>query len=358
MIARLQVILPFVFAVRQSPSFSLSKTSKTGYQLRIHPPTASNRANIGGGLKTVIIDGEPAALADTVCIDILHDQFDRRWKAEREPSDEVLNEVFNEFLAELRFVTRAARAGPINIENVTWRLDYLRDDETPFEEDPENSRVRAAQQAQFQVIIADAGIWEAIQELPDDSPPPEWDSLILDATHSLPHVGAAIVLASAALEVMIADSLNVLTEASGSVDDVWNSIQRDSGNTRPQPPGIEDKYDVLLKKVTGTSLKDDNDLWTEFKHLWRARNNFVHGGVASTDKKKRGKLTPISVERAKALVNSAHGITKFVQDLLPEHKRWLQYRANHSVEFIVEAFRPSDLISGPTQRPGQRRTGD
>jgi hypothetical protein len=32
----------------------------------------------------------------------------------------------------------------MNTENVTWRLDYLLDDETPFEEDPENSRVRAA----------------------------------------------------------------------------------------------------------------------------------------------------------------------------------------------------------------------
>ncbi len=43
-----------------------------------------------------------------------------------------------------RLQALTVRAGPMNTENVTWRLDYLLDDETPFEEDPENSRVRAA----------------------------------------------------------------------------------------------------------------------------------------------------------------------------------------------------------------------
>ena len=100
---------------------------------------------------------------------------------------------------------------------------------------------------------------------------PIYISLVLDSEAALPDAGAAIALASTALETLIETHLGRL--AAAKCPELWSWIAN-----RGHGPSTEEQFDVLLKIFSGKSLKDEKGLWDAFQRLQRARNKFVHTG--------------------------------------------------------------------------------
>ena len=120
-------------------------------------------------------------------------------------------------------------------------------------------------------------IWDEVFELPFDYEPPSWVPLLLDAQDLLPRIGPAIVIAFTALEVAVSKLLDDLADSSPIPEDIWRWI---NSRSLDQQPSLVDQFGDLLRILTGHSLKDDNALWESFLNLRRARNTFVHDGVA------------------------------------------------------------------------------
>jgi hypothetical protein len=87
-----------------------------------------------------------------------------------------------------------------------------------------------------------------------------------------------MVLASTALETRISAALDELVQLVGLNAELWEWI-----NHRSQfwmEPSTGDQFGILLKTLTGRSLKDDGILWEAFQNIRTARNSFAHEGVA------------------------------------------------------------------------------
>jgi len=132
-----------------------------------------------------------------------------------------------------------------------------------------------------------------------------------------------VVLGFSALEVRIEAALNDLARLYGVRPEVWEWIN-DRG---PKEPAILEQFDSLLTAVTGRSLKEDNRLWDGFQNLRKARNSFVHDGIAVL-----GGI-PVAPPRATELLQLAGEIIDWVDELLPEALR----RPRHDVEMRFEA---------------------
>jgi hypothetical protein len=142
----------------------------------------------------------------------------------------------------------------------------------------------------------------------------------------LPEIGASIALAYAALESFSHWLLDNLASVKSLPNGLWEWI-----NKRPQwdqEPSVEERFDKLLKILTGSSLKDEQELWQTFLNLRKARNSFSHTGVAVTLQHK-----PLTEEMAIELVNKARDIVDWCERLLPEPVR--RPRTTASVEFFL-----------------------
>ena len=63
-----------------------------------------------------------------------------------------------------------------------------------------------------------SNVWDHVASMPADAAIHDWEHLLLDAEAVLPHVGAAVSLANAALEAFIASRLNLLESRTDSSD--------------------------------------------------------------------------------------------------------------------------------------------
>ena len=150
--------------------------------------------------------------------------------------------------------------------------------------------------------------------------------LFLDAKAQFPEIGPSIVLAATALEVFISYVLNSIVVKSKIPLELWNWISdRDFWLKQPSE---EEKYSILLKILLGISLKDNNELWEVFKNLKKARNSFVHGGIA-----KIGKET-LDVKKAQKLIEKAREITLYIREHLPSEIQWPKYDYKFEVELL------------------------
>lgn len=151
--------------------------------------------------------------------------------------------------------------------------------------------------------------------LPEELEIPGWYTLLIDSRGALPHVGTALVLAATALEVFISDLLNKLARDSTIPVEMWDWIN-DRGNWQKEP-SVEEQYDVLLKLVTGHSLKEESNLWEALKNLRNARNSFVHEGVPRI---KRGSV--ISADETSQFILKAEEIVAKIREWISEKQRW------------------------------------
>jgi hypothetical protein len=160
-------------------------------------------------------------------------------------------------------------------------------------------------------------VWKKIESLPVEYNPAAYDRLLLDAEASLPDLGPAIVLAFSALETLISASLAVLIRQSKGNAELWEWIQSREGDYRKEP-SVSEEFDVLLKALSGSSLRDNQDLWQAFQRLRDARNNFIHSGVLAFGKKVK---TPLLTKDVNELLGKTKEIVLFVENLLPESSR-------------------------------------
>jgi hypothetical protein len=96
----------------------------------------------------------------------------------------------------------------------------------------------------------------------------------------------------------------------------------DDKNSRCEP-SVADKFDVLLRAMTGHSLKEEAMLWQGFMRLKNARNDFVH----------QGKLTVTRAETG-ALLQNAWAITEKVKSWLPVAMQWTDPVTSTKVEVM------------------------
>jgi len=318
MIARLFVLLPFSLTVRDGQKFTVYGYDDNGYRVLFYPPGRSDRAPTTVEPEELKMDGIPAFQADTLRIDFHKDNFERKIGEPIDPPQEVLSRAVNSFLVRLRHVARAPQVRPMNFPWGTWRIQYLNDDESELEKKEGFVGGQGAVSFSVSLIALSQKVWDDIHSLEPEYEAPTWESLLLDAGSELPRIGPAVVLASTALEVFIAEVLDKLAEIKKASPELWKWINERGDRLRE--PTVEEQFDVLLKYFTGHSLKEEQQLWRLFNNLKRARNSFVHEGFAKVDGE------AINTQAAQKLIVAATEVINKIKEWLPSELRWREFR--------------------------------
>jgi hypothetical protein len=362
MIARFTVLFPFKIHVREGDSLPPHEFDQDGYHIKIYPPMAAmidyaafeegSGVSFRSALQQIkpaeqqianqdrMIDGAPTISANLIQIDFMKDDFDRRKpksssfpaETEGDPPLALMISVLNGFLGRLRAMIRGVPIRQASSESL-WRMRYLDDNGEELPINPELIRGRTGGKYTLAVVGLNAATWEKANSLPSDYVPPTWDTLLLDAVAMLPEIGAALVLANAALEIFIATTLDSLARLKQFPSDLWHWINDRDDDYRKQP-SVKEEYDILLKTFAGKSLKEENDLWTSFVHLRDARNSFAHNGIAMIGK---GKKTIVTLDDARHLINEAHAIVDWIEKMLPDELRRprIERQANLMVQMQI-----------------------
>jgi hypothetical protein len=335
MIGRLRVLLPFVVSVRSNAAMAPQVFDIAGYGVRLYPPyrTSVDPSSLRPDstvpmhsltlelapldpqptARLLTIDGQPTIQADGLQIDFLKNEFTRA-RGSNDPPTDLIFVVINGFLSRLRLVTRAIQL-PTSMSPHTslYRLTYLNDDETELPEQPGLARARVAAAFSIQLIGMDAAVWESIAELPPTYALRQWDELMLASFRALPDVGASLVLAYTMLETRVEDALNTLATGGAIAAGLWKWIN-DRGDWRKEP-SVGEQFDVLMKELGGSSLKDVAELWEAFRNLNSARNSFAHNGVPKVGD------TIVDAARATELLKKAVAICDWIETKLPPENR-------------------------------------
>jgi hypothetical protein len=297
--------------------------------------------------KQVRVNGAPAIIVNVLVIDFHRDEFDRRkdsWALEDllggDPPVSLAFDLANTVLRRIRYITRGPNLRPLDFTSTAWRLDYRTDAGEELPADPDRFRARVAGNTKVEVTVLTGDAWEAVWGLPSDFISQAWDDLLLDATSLLPEVGASITVANAALEAFSIWVLGVLAARSDIDPILWKWLS-DRGDFY-KDPSVSERFDVLLKVLTGTSLKDNGDLWEAYKNLRDARNSFSHTGTAIIGKRRK----QVTSADAAGLVQKAGDIVTWIEKLLPESVRRRQ-PPETTVEIRLN-LAPDDVESGPS----------
>ena len=101
-------------------------------------------------------------------------------------------------------------------------------------------------------------------------------------------------------------------------------------------PSVNEKFDSLLKIITGNSLKDENDLWEGLKNIKDARNAFAHEGIAKIGR------TVLSIADTHALINKAEMIILKIRDWIPEEHQWPLFNVQLRIEITQQLIAPTN----------------
>lgn len=365
MIARFTVLLPFFLSVRQGDELPVYEIEQNEYRIRIYPPCSAavnpsetetlssvpqadvlmrlRPAESQTATDLIRMDNAPTIQANLIQIDFTKPDFDRRHitaskpeenLTEGDPSLKFIFDLVNSFLSRVRTITRGSQISPVGPDNTLWRLDYMTDKEEELPINPEFYRKRMGARVSWRVIGLNANIWNQVISLAADFSPPTWDTLILDAEALLPDVDASIVVASTALESFIAWSLDQLAPLAKVDPKLWNWIN--SREDWYQRPSVPDQYDVLLKILTGKSLKDEARLWEALVNIRQARNKFSHAGTALVGGKE------VNQAQAYVLIGKAKEIIDWVESFLPEDKRRPKLEKLAVMDMQKVLFAPAD----------------
>jgi len=325
MLAVLHIGLPFSLLVPAETEYLLHPSELDGCQVIIEPPGRSDRPVAPEVPERILVNGKPAIVADLITITFRRESFDRRADSDIDPSIGTINAVLRSFLDRLKFVARAPQVRAIEFPLCPWYLRYLTDDRAELEKQDGLIRGRGTMKFAFSGIACDPALWNHVFSLPPQFESPPWHTLLVDSRGALQHVGTAVVLAATALEVFISDALHKVAVESAVPGPLWNWIT-DRGDWQKEP-SVDEQYSVLLQVLCGHSLKDEIELWDAFKHLRKARNSFVHEGVAKVGKK------PLQSSEALALIERAEQIVATVREWLPEKHRWPTFEHSVQVEY-------------------------
>ena len=344
MIARFTIAIPFIISLIEGEVLEPFDFDTDGYTGKIYPPYQSENISkndnpfTGVSLTGVLEELKPVAIpqssnaiifrgvgtvpTNALKIDFFKPQFSRPPGAEGDDIDPPLSlcfKVANDFISRLRFLNRGSYIKPLLQSGVLWRIDYLSDNEEILPIDLTLIRTRVRTTFSLSACVIDKNLWENIKSLPNDFTVPVWDVLILDAKNLLPEVGAAMVVANTAIETYIAWCLDQLQLSKSSLipKELWDWINNRSNDLAKQP-SEDERLDILLKVLTGKSLKDNSKLWKSYKELKKARNSFAHEGTAALSKTKKALVT---LEDATRLVSEAETVIDWIEMLLPNDLR-------------------------------------
>jgi hypothetical protein len=339
MLARARILLRYPIFVASRAVLTPHEYQDGKYRIRVHAPVMSSTASAGhvpgsplrpDMIETVMVPADPQAEVDNILlggrrtvasdllvIDFFSETFDRRPREnpleDGDPSGKVILETVNRWLAKMRVISRSGNLVPLDPFGVNWVLNYLTDDGQPLAVQEGLLRTFVGSGRKLGVTGMDAGAWDDSWNLPTYYDPPVWDVLHLDAVNLLPAVGPAIVLAYAALETFIAQTIDALAPSAGINPDFWKwTTNRDPWT---QNPSVADQFDVLLKVVCGHSLKEDNRLWERFQEIRKARTSFVHEGKAMVGP------VEVSIEKVHELIGACGEILDRIEEWMPEAMR-------------------------------------
>lgn len=344
MIARFTIAMPFIISLIEGEILEPFNFVADGYTGKIYPPYQSknisrsddplstiellevleelNPITIPQSTNRVTFNGLNTIPTNALKIDFFKPQFSRTPGMEGDDIDPPLSLCFtiaNSFIGRLRLLNRGSHVKPLLQRKALWRIDYLSDNEEILPIDPALIRTTLKKHVSFTACCINKNLWENIESLPNNFTAPLWDVLILDARNLLPEVGPAMVVASAAIETFIAWCLDQLqlSETSSVPTDLWNWIN-DRSNDFYKQPSVDERCDILLKVLTGKSLKDNSKLWQSYNELRKARNSFSHAGTAVRYKKNN---VILDLAHATRLVSDAEAIIDWIEALLPDNLR-------------------------------------
>lgn len=334
MIAVLYVKVPFELLVPENEKYILRTYEDSGYHITIGVPRRSEAPNPNDAPDSIFLNGKKAFYADVLQITFHRDTFNRDTKSEMDPPLHVINNAIRSFLGRLKYASKAFQIQPVELPGTPWQLTYLNDDGSPLSEQNGLLRSRSALAFRFGWIACDSALWEIIHSLPPDFHPPEWRTLLTDASGALPHVGTSVVLAATSLEVFISEVLNKLRSRSNLPENTWTWIN--NRKNRQNNPTVEEQYSDLLEMLCGKSLKSQDDCWEGFKNLKEVRNRFVHEGNATIG---GNVVTP---EQARKYIAIAEKITTIIREWIPEDLRWPIFEHLVDVKFEKKLLTPID----------------
>jgi hypothetical protein len=142
-------------------------------------------------------------------------------------------------------------------------------------------------------------------------------------------------------EVFISVLLDRLASRQNLDQTLWEWTKERDGKWLQQP-SVEEQFDVLLKYLTGHSLKEEAVLWEAFRNLRSARNSFVHEGEARVGN------TALTKDSAAVLVARVNDIVAKVREWIPEEMRWPVPQAKVTLEWTQMLIEPSNQAVQPT----------
>jgi len=337
MLAKLFILVPFELTLPDGAEYRIYGIEKDGYHIHFDVPCRSDKVVSPTAPQAVKINGTQAFQADVIAITFQRDSFERTTESSIDPPEPIIQYALDYFLGRLKYVVKGHQIRLIDFPQCQWTLKYLNDDGSELEETTGHVRGRGARSFSFSFIGCDPSIWDSIFTLSDDFEAPAWHTLMIDSRGALPHIGSVLVLAATALEIFIADLLDKLVKETPIPPSLWGWIN-DRGHWQKEP-SVEEQYDSLLNIMTGHSLKDDNELWEVLKNLKRARNSFVHEGVAKLGR------NALTAEDTAALIGKADLIISKIREWVPAHCQWPVFEHQFQIEVTQHLFGPTDSAS-------------
>ncbi len=276
-------------------------------------------------------DSKQTRVANLIHIEFHKEEFDRRRaRGVQDPPLTLIEKITLDFILRLRTVSQANHLMPVHLDSAPSRLEYLADDNSELPPNPNLFRSYFKGSRSVKTVILYESVWNRATELLADFPyrPKSYDTLIQDAFAALPEIGTPILLANSALETLIDFAFQEMLD-SVKEPGLWAWIL-DRGDWRKEPSTAE-KYDVLLKSLSGKSLKDEQELWETFQLLRGIRNNFVHDGKTVFGKKEE----QVTQEMTRELLSKTIKIIEFVENLLPAEKRRPIAKEEHTSEISI-----------------------
>ena len=136
-------------------------------------------------------------------------------------------------------------------------------------------------------------------------------------------------MAFTALEVAVSKLLDDLAVSSPIPEDLWRWI---NNRQLEKQPSLVDQFGDLLHILLGYSLKDESALRESFQNLRRARNSFVHDGVAHIGP------NVVTEGDARILGGKANEMLAFTNSKLPANLQWPEY--HHQIQVRARMIMP------------------
>ena len=220
----------------------------------------------------VRMDGRLVKHANLLQIDFIRDRFERASGSAEDPPRDTVEAVVTNVVERLRYVIGAPTIREFRLRDTFWTVRYLTDEGNELPEEKGLLRRRVNAPFKFTFTGLDASSWAGVTNLSFSFRPQLWERLYLDAQYLLPEVGPALTLAISAIETaadeMIRDRLK---------PDTQKAEKLIAGNR------LGKRLDVVAKRITTNSLKDNPALWDAFDRLRRARNAAAHKGTPMLD---------------------------------------------------------------------------